>query len=69
MDDPYSKHMDTTIRSIFANCMVIPVRYVTYRDTNLVYVCKKSAREQDKALYTDDLNRSTMEHGLEHAVS
>jgi spermidine synthase len=39
LDDPYSKHMDNTIRSVFANCTASPIH-----------------------IYSDDLNRSTLEH-------
>ncbi|MBA3662121.1 MAG: fused MFS/spermidine synthase [Gammaproteobacteria bacterium] len=57
LTDAYSKRIDNTIRSVFANCMVIPHTYAD-RPTNIIYSCKK-ADHPDPIVYTDDLNRST----------
>lgn len=60
LDDPYSKHVDETIRSVFGSCLAIPS---VYRDqpSNIIYVCKKSANEGDHGIYRDDLNRASLE--------
>jgi predicted membrane-bound spermidine synthase len=61
LEDPYSKRIDSTLRSVFSNCVVIPERYST-SITNMIYVCKKSPLEQDKRVYTDNLNSATLDY-------
>ncbi|HSW68927.1 MAG TPA: fused MFS/spermidine synthase [Gammaproteobacteria bacterium] len=58
--DPYSKHIDNTIRSVFSNCMSIPLRY-SDKQTNILYVCYHSMRSDDKKIYSDNLNNSTID--------
>jgi predicted membrane-bound spermidine synthase len=60
LDDAYSKHIDNTLRSVFASCMVIPEKYQGEL-TNILYVCRPSAYENDLMIYTDDKNRSTLD--------
>lgn len=59
--DSYSKHVDNTIRAVFANCVAMPLSYVE-RPTNIIYVCKKATNENDKMVYGDNLNRATLEY-------
>lgn len=58
LSDPYSKRIDNTIRSVFANCMSVPVNYWD-APTNVVYICFKGDNRLDKKIYTDNLNTST----------
>ena len=37
LSDVYSKHVDSTIRAVFSNCMAIPLKY-TEKPTNIIYV-------------------------------
>lgn len=60
LDDAYSKHIDNTVRSVFASCMVIPEKYQSEL-TNILYICRPSAYENDLTIYTDDKNRSTLD--------
>lgn len=57
LSDPYSKRIDNTIRSVFANCMAIPVVYAN-ASSNILYVCHNNLRD-DKQIYTDNFNNST----------
>tara|TARA_R110002110_G_scaffold415797_1_gene656194 strand:- start:13143 stop:14591 length:1449 start_codon:yes stop_codon:yes gene_type:complete len=60
MKDAYSQHLDQTIKSVFPYCSSNPA---TYRDgrTNNIYVCFNA--EMNRELYTDNLNRSSLEFG------
>lgn len=61
LDDAYSKRIDTTLRSVFTSCLAIPQAY-TQAATNIIYVCKKSAYNEDKSFYSDDLNRVSLDY-------
>lgn len=61
LEDDYSKRVDNTIRSVFANCMVFPLSAYTEKMANILYLCKKSPTEQDLQIYTDDKNSSTID--------
>lgn len=57
LSDAYSKGIDNTIRSVFDNCMAMPMVYAD-KITNIVYACRNSFNN-DKHIYTDNLNHST----------
>lgn len=61
LTDAYSKHLDSTIRTIFANCMAIPQTYSS-EITNIIYVCKNSLNVDDKSIYTDNKNSATIDY-------
>lgn len=56
--DPYSKRMDNTVRSVFKNCMVIPLNY-GMTDTNILYVCRNVGNEREQVVYLDNKNSSS----------
>jgi spermidine synthase len=61
LENAYSKRVDNTIRSVFSNCMIIPIEYI-HSVTNIVYVCSiASPYSQDKTIYTDNLNSSMID--------
>jgi spermidine synthase len=60
LEDAYSKRVDASIRSAFKNCAVIPMDY-SDAPTNMIYVCKKSRFEEDKTVYTDDVNNAALD--------
>jgi spermidine synthase len=60
LDDPYSKHIDNTIRQVFRNCMVIPLHYYD-NAVNVIYLCKKSKNENDNGIYSDNHNTATLD--------
>lgn len=60
LNDAYSKHIDNTIRAVFANCMVMPATY-SEQLTNIIYSCRKTNYEQDEIIYTDNLNPVTLD--------
>lgn len=62
LDDDYSKRVDNTISAVFPNCMKIPLRYVNSL-ANIIYICHKSEQDEDSMIYTDDMNRSTLDFG------
>jgi spermidine synthase len=60
LEDAYSKRMDNTIRAVFPNCMAAPMTYKKTID-NIIYICRKSPREDDQQIYTDNKNSSTID--------
>lgn len=59
--DAYSKRVDNTIRSVFKNCMVMPLPY-TAQSANIIYLCTKSLNEGDTMIYRDNKNRATLDY-------
>jgi spermidine synthase len=57
----YGKRMDSTLRSVFGNCMVMPDNFQD-KIVNIIYVCSLSENEGDKTVYTDNLNSSTLDY-------
>lgn len=55
LEDTFSKRVDNTVSAVFPNCMKIPVTYIE-RMTNVVYFCRKTPYENEKTVYTDNLN-------------
>lgn len=60
MEDTFSKSIDNTIRASFHNCLNIPTRLGNPM-VNMLYLCKKTPFEQVTQVYTDDLNRVTLD--------
>lgn len=58
LSDHYSKRIDNTIRSVFSNCMTIPMRFSNEK-TNIIYTCVNNLFHPDKTIYSDNLNNST----------
>lgn len=56
--DAYSKRIDNTIRDTFKNCMVEPEQYKN-QITNILYVCNNAKNQNDKVIYSDNLNSVT----------
>ena len=63
LSNAYSKRVDNTIRSVFQNCMSMPLHY-TNALTNIIYICKKQATETDAVVYLDNHNKATMDYFL-----
>lgn len=61
LENTYLKRIDNTLRTVFNNCMVAPLNFSPQMDANVMYVCRKSIVENDKTLYTDNLNRATVD--------
>lgn len=59
--DDYSKRIDNTLRSVFKNCMAAPLDYQERYKANIIYICKKTTSENDDMVYTDNMNRSTLD--------
>lgn len=59
LDGKYSKRVDNTIRAVFPSCMAIPVSFTSL--ANIIYVCKKSDHDNDRTIYTDNLNTVTLD--------
>lgn len=60
LDDPFSKRVDNTIQSVFTNCMKIPT-HIKLEKTNIIYVCYKHSNNNDRTIYTDNYNNSTLD--------
>jgi len=60
MEDRFSKSIDNTIRTSFHNCLNMPTR-LDNPMVNMLYVCKKTPYEEITQVYTDDLNRVTLD--------
>ena len=57
LEDEYSWSVDNTLRSVFPQCMAMPVRY-TNEVNNIIYVCKKGVEKSKDRLYTDNFNQA-----------
>lgn len=62
LDDPYSRNIDATLRSVFHNCMTVPLRYNEDRMANIIYICKNVLNGNNAEIYSDNLNRSTLDY-------
>lgn len=60
LQDAYSKRVDNTLRSVFKNCMIIPINY-SQDLTNIIYICRKNANELDDTVYTDNKSSVTLD--------
>lgn len=60
LKDDYSKKINTTLLSVFQQCMIIPLKYVS-EITNVIYVCQKNNSLPTKSIYTDNLNQVTFD--------
>lgn len=60
MESKYARRIDNTIRSVFPTCSVMPNTFKG-KHTSLIYICKKSSYDQDKSIYTDNLNTITLD--------
>jgi len=60
LNDAYSKRVDNTITSVFPSCMKMPMEYKNAY-VNILYLCQKNSGERIAGVYTDDLNRSTLD--------
>ncbi|MBA2654495.1 MAG: fused MFS/spermidine synthase [Gammaproteobacteria bacterium] len=57
--DSYSKRVDNTIRSVFKNCMTVPIPYHNGA-ANIIYICSAKSIP-DKTVYTDNRNPSMID--------
>lgn len=58
--DQYSKTARNTIRSVFPSCIISTYQYKNMMN-NLLFSCHKQDNEDVKSLYTDNMNRSTLD--------
>lgn len=56
----YAKRVDNTIRAAFGSCTVTPLSFKSSQ-ANMIYVCQNNKEASDKMIYTDDMNRSSMD--------
>jgi spermidine synthase len=59
LNNHYSRRVDNTIRSVFNNCMSIPMPYHD-GPANILYICSANS-ENDKTIYTDNKNASMVD--------
>lgn len=57
--DQYARRVDNTIRSVFNNCMTVPMPYRN-APANILYICPRE-NTYDKTLYTDNKNPSMID--------
>lgn len=60
MDDNYSMRVDNTIRSVFNQCMVVPIKYIE-GPQNIMYFCRNNNNIMKNDLYTDNQNQATLD--------
>lgn len=58
-DESYARNIDTTVRSVFPYCFVIPLT-VAKPTTNILYFCPKT--KTSGKIYTDDKNSVTLDY-------
>lgn len=56
----YAKRVDNTIRAAFGSCTVSPLSFER-QQSNMIYVCQNNKEASDKMIYTDDMNRSSLD--------
>jgi len=57
----YTKRVDKTLRSVFGSCSASPLSFKRDAPTNIIYVCLKNSEEGDDTIYTDDVNKSSLD--------
>lgn len=57
--DNYSRRVDNTIRTVFKNCMSLPLPY-NNGPANIIYICTREPNV-DKTIYTDNQNKSMID--------
>jgi spermidine synthase len=60
MQDHYSKRVDNTIRNVFHACVTFPHFYAN-KATNIIYVCQRNSAGNDKVVYSDNINNSSVD--------
>ncbi len=60
-NDPFSRRIDNTIRSVFKYCSVNPCAH-TNGLSNVIYVCKNTVQQVDDRIFTDDLKTSILDN-------
>lgn len=60
LEDPYSRNVDNTIRSVFNECMVVPTRYSS-EVSNIIYICQKNNQDKARMIYSHNLNQATFD--------
>ena len=58
--DPYSRQLHRTISAVFEFCTQQPLHYKD-QATNVLYHCQNH-EVSDEPLYTDQLNRASLDH-------
>lgn len=58
----YAKRVDNTLRSVFSSCTANVRSYSVDEKANIIYVCQKNDEENDKMIYTDDINRASLDY-------
>ncbi len=59
-DNRFSKTTDNTLSSIFKNCVKYPLSFEK-EVANIIYLCKRTTNEGLTTLYTDNLNRASLD--------
>lgn len=60
LESKYAKRIDNTIHSVFPSCTITPADY-RGKVANTVYVCKKTSYDNEKGIYTDNINTITLD--------
>lgn len=60
LTDLYSKRVDNTIHAVFPSCMDMPLVY-SESPTNIIYICRKSAEENDNTIYTNNFDAAKLD--------
>lgn len=60
MQDPLSKRVDATIRSVFPHCMSIPINY-SEALTNIIYSCQNDEENAPALVYLDNDSRVALD--------
>lgn len=61
LESKYAKRIDNTIHSVFPSCSGMPSSFKG-KVASMIYICKKTAYDQEKGIYTDNLNTITLDY-------
>lgn len=61
LNTPYAQRVDNTLRSVFGHCSATPIVFNPKGLSNIIYVCANIQNSDDKTLYTDNLNRASLD--------
>lgn len=59
LNNNYSRRIDNTIRSVFNNCMMLPMPY-NNQPANILYICPRE-NNLDRTIYTDNKNAAMID--------
>ncbi len=61
LNTAYGERVDNTLRAAFGHCTVNALNYTETGRANLIYICQNNPDADTQTIYTDDLNRASID--------